>query len=409
MPWLGDIFIPWITSKDTSISRNVIEKNFVDEPPQVFELNNDLESGSYSLILNETIHNRNETFKEQMDSVVSMPSRHGSEFPFSLAGDTGHLVINSSSAAITPSQEIRTGEAELRFLDDSTFRPSFKVEALPESSDFSPTPEESILPLSTDVESVESDTNGSRSPAYTLTSEEGGIDFYTYTSEEMIEYDRNSTDYTVDERTSPVRAFSVEGNYGDNYGDSYGGDKFRVYSSEYPIRYPVLDNGIIQEYASGSSVSIYEYQSASDDWDHIGSVDLGNDIGYLSEGGNYRSQVTFPDNYSSSIFKGFPAVRFSEVSGSTSFTFSARYALDSGTDNGYYYTASDSDGNDLFVLRTSTDGSFAQSDDEIRVEGLSSSLEYDFYVGYIPSSFAVSDLMRFIFNRGEWKRNLVQR
>lgn len=408
MPWLGDIFIPWITDKDTSISRNVIEKNFVGEPPQVFEINNDLESGSYSLVLNETIHERNESFREQMDSVVSMPTRHGAEFPFSLAGDTGHLVVNSASATITPSKEIRTGEAELRFLDDGTFRPSFKVEAVPESSDFSPTPEESVLPLSVDVESVSSDLNGSRSPAYTLTSEDGDIDLYTYADEEVIEYDRNSATYTIDERKGPVRVYDVESGYDSNY-TSYGGEKLRVYSGEVAVDYPLLTNGLIQQFVSDTDSPLYNYDSSSDSWDRFGYVMEGSGTCYLSEEDNYNGEVTSPGDYSSSLLKGLPVVKFSGVSGSSTFTFSSDYSLNSGTDNGYYYSTTDGNSNEIFVLRTSSDGSFAQSNGEIRVENLTSSSEYTFYVGYVPDSMSVSDLARYIFNRGEWKRNLVQR
>lgn len=423
MPWLGDIFIPIVTSKDTSISRNVVEKNFVDEDPQVFELPPDLESGTYSVILNEKIHERGETFREQIDALKSLSSRDASELPFELAGDKGYLVVNASSASIIPSQEIREGEIELRFMEHSSYRPALNVVSEHYSEDFSPTAKESLVALPSSATSVE-DSGGTLSPNYTIPSEEGDLDLYLY-SDNLIEYDHGykilegnyGEDYgasyggigAFDEITSPVRIYAVSGNYGEDYGEKYGGDLSRIYSDEETFNDVVLDNGVLKASSFGDSSALYRYDSANDDWKLFGNVPLKNSDGYTPLFNNYHSSIDFIGDHSLSLFRGYSVARYSDVTDTTEFRFSAKNALSSGTDNGYYYSVTDSAGNDIILVRTSNDGNFRQDSGDIIVENLDSTVEYDFFVGYVPDPIPVSDYARYVFNRGSWRRTLVQR
>lgn len=385
MPWFGDIFIPWVTTKDTSISRDTVEKNFVDAPPQVFELNENLEAGTYTVILNESVHERNESFSEQTDAVNSLPARHVTELPFAVGGDKGHIIVENATTSITPSQQMREGEADIRFLDADSFQPAITVEAYSEG-DFSPTPEESVVP-------IPASATVSQTPQFTLTSADGDIDFYMYSTRENIAYTLPS-DYTSVEQTAPVRL--------------YNSNSERIYSDTRAIGVGVeMDNSIIRA-NYGSSQTNLSYFDGS--WQAIGNVNFTGGTGYAPDFANYETTLEFVNGGdTSTCYKGLPLVEFT-TDGETDFTFTSAESVTTGSSGNHYYSVTmDSSGYELVVIRTSSDGSFTENVDGISVTGLDSSTEYTFFTGIVPSSVAVSDLSRWMVNRGIWRRTMVQK
>lgn len=404
MPYFGDIDIPFFTEKSTSISKDVVEKNFVDEPPQAFELSADLEAGTYTVILHEDFHERNESLGEQKDAVRSMAARHPAEFPLSISGDNGFIIVDAASLSVIPSEEYREAELGIRFMDRDTYRSAIGVESEYTNSEFEPTPKESVLAIPSTSSNVKN-SSGSLTPEFSIETEEGTLDLYQYgDSRETIEFDVGevSSDGRPDEGMSPVRIRDGSGNY-----TSTG--EYRFYSSARYSSDIVIDNGIVRGESDGALSSIFRYHSSSDGWDGIGSVQLSNGVGYPSVQENYGSTFSFVDEYDLTSYRGYSVLKYSGVTGTDTFTFDSNYSLDSGTDNNYYYTAPDSEGNDLLVVRTSTDGSFAQSNGEIRVENLSTTNEYTFFAGFAPSGVTIDDYARYVYNRGSWRRMLVQR
>lgn len=387
MPYFGDIFIPWITSKDTSISRDIAEKNFVDAPPQVFELNENLESGTYTLILNEKVHDRNESFEEQLDAVNSLSATHATELPYAVGGDKGHIVVENATTSITPSNEMREGEVDIRFLEEESFQPAITVEASAIADSFSPTPVESVVP-------IPSGATVSQTPEFTLTSEDGDIDFYSYTGRETIDYTLPS-DYPSVEKTGPVRVYRSDGE--------------RVYSDMRSIDIgSECDNSVVRANFGANNATISYYDSG---WNAIGDVNVEASEGYAPENSNYIAELDMVNsNYTSTVYKGIPLVRF-DVFDTTSFTFTSTESVTTadGSGNEYYSVTMDSSGYEMVVIRTDTDGSFSEGADNISVTGLNSSSDYTFFVGVVPSNVSVSDLSRWMYNRGTWRRTMVQK
>lgn len=420
MPWVGDINLPFITDKNTSVSRDIVEKNFVDEDPQVYELTPNLEAGAYAVVLNEKAHARNETFEEQQNAVESLVYRHSTECPINVPGDTGYLAVEGANTTTIPSKERRDGEITLRFLDDRDFKSAIVTKAVGEGGSFSPTPEESIIALPSSVQNVAIDGDGTVTPTFTLTTSDGDLDFYVYgNTKSTIEYDLPSgSNYTVPERTSPVRIYDDggAGDYGADYGNNYGtvGDldnQRRIYSDLTALTdTAILENGKFAVFPKSDGAELWHW---STNWKNLGTVDVStNSPAYAPETSNYHGIVDFVDAYQVALRRGYTVSRFT-VSGLTEFTFRSEIELNAGTDNSYYYTVSNVDGDEIIIVRTSSDGTFTQDSGFgeylVSVEGLAASTEYDFFIGRIPGSVTASDYARWIYNTGLWKRNLIQR
>jgi hypothetical protein len=383
--WFGDIGTAWITEKSTDLSKEVIEKNFVDAPPQVYELTPNLESGTYSLILNEQYHPRQETFREQRDGVRSMPSRHGTEFPFELAGDKGYVLPESTSVSITPSEEIEEGEVTLRFLEDETYRPAIKTTAFPVSQKFAPTPEESVLP----VPSIAENTPTSD---YTVTGENGDMEYYIYSDTNIFEYDHPSN-HTEIERVNTNRLFDSSDE--------------RVYSDKGVSAGSYVENGLIRGTYNSDNISLEYYDSS---WVSIGDITVPTQAdGYAKENENYELETEWIDSHNSKYYRGYPMVEVT-LDGQTSFDFTSDATIDFIEESAdWYRIVQDANGRHLFVVRESDDGQFNVGTQTISVDNIQSSKEYTFYVGVVPSSFGLVDFARYVYNIGEWRRSFVQR
>jgi len=391
--YFGDVIIPWISDKDTSIERETVEKNFVDSPPQVYELTPSLEAGTYSAVHNETIHPRNESFAEQIDAAQSMPQRHVTEFPFEIAGDTGHVMVGSVTSSTTPSNEMRTSDMELRFLEDSVYQPAFVLEAESFNDTFDSSPIESVVALPDTVENVQDDDSNALTPVYSITGEDGTIDLYKYSTREIISYDRNSTDFASDERVNAVRL--------------YRSDDQRIYSDSRTIDVSsTLENGKIRAVYADTQTNVSVYDTS---WRQIGNINAGADDGYAPTNENYEVEVDFLNSFNSTIYKEHPVIQY-DISGISSFTFMSNEDLTTqDTASSWYRVVSNVSGDDIILVRTSMDGSFNDDISTLEVNSLSTGTEYTFFIGIVPGGATYDEFARYVYNRGIQKRNLVQR
>ena len=390
MPWFGEIFVPWLTDKDTSIDRDTVEKNFVDSPSDVYDLTPSLEAGTYNIILNEKVHEKNESFSEQKDAVLSMPSRHGTEFPFQSASDQGYVVVENASVTTFPSLETREGEIELRYLDKNTFSPAVKVNPVKFDKD----------EFGTDVEPVEtlfalpsSISVSNLTANYTVTSLEGDVDLYVIDSKTVAEYSEDTFDKSTSQNQSICRLFDSGNN--------------RIYSGS-----PVVDNGseldnsLIRSTYNGTE-SVVEFYDGSN-WISIGSTQLPFNEGYAQENENKEVSVRFRNDNESTIYRGISAVEY-KFSGETDFTFDATNSVTEQSLNSFYgHWQDDSTGEDIILVRTSSDGSFFTNSGTFGVNSLTSTKEYTVYLGVVPSSVSVSDYVRYIYNIGNRTNTFVQ-
>ena len=317
--WFGDIGVAFITDKDTDISKNNVDKNFVDNPPVVYGLTSDIESGSYNIGLHEELHPRSETFKEQRDGVRSMVERSAGDLPFDMSGDQGHLVVEGSTTSITPSAEIERASIDIRFLNDSEYQPAFLVKPGPFDGEYEPTPVESLIPIPSEITSVDAD-GVSATSNFTVTTEDGDMEYYKYSSEAVFSYDiPNSIDYTLPERIAPVRVTD---------------DGERIYSTDRLVETtPTLSNGIIEAEYNSTQVDFSVYDSS---WSDIGNVSVSRDEGYPATNTNYKSEVSFLNGYDSTMYRGYPAVQF-DIDGISDFTFNPSPALASQDESTDHY------------------------------------------------------------------------
>jgi hypothetical protein len=383
MPYFGDVMIPWVTDKDTSITKDIVEKNFVDKPPQVYEITPDLESGTYSAILNETVHDKGESFEEQQDAVLSMVSRHGTEFPFDVSGDDGYISVSSATTSIDPRQEIREAEIDIRFLDSDDYNGSIVANPFPYrggSYDSQVEPHESFLAFPSSINVV------GKTPEHTLSASEGDIDLYIISQKEVVEYEENGLD---SQRESICRLFNSKDER--LYSDS------RVVDSN-----STVNNTLLRCTYNSISADIEFYDET---WESVGSVQLPFNQGYASDNTNDNVNIIFRNGNESEVRRGFSFIRFS-FSNESSFDFDSDATLIS--DEDFYAHWEDSSERDIIIVRTSSDGNFYTDASQLGIDSLSSSEEYDVYLAVVPSEIAVDDYARYVYNIGSRRRSFVQ-
>lgn len=393
--WFGDIPISILTDKDTSIEKEVVEKNFVDSPPQVFEVDVGLESGTYNAVHNEKLHPRDEGLDEQIDAVQSMVARHAAELPFELSGDKGHVMIESATSDITPSKEFRESSIDIRFFSETSYKPAFSLSADRHNDSFDTEPLESLLALSGQVENVEDSDGNSVSSEFSLDGESGSFDYYLYDdSREVISYDRNPSDYTSDERINPVRL--------------YNGSDRRIYSDSKALHESSrLENGLVRLSFDSSESYLLIYDD--EDWKEIGNLNFTLEDGYSSENTSHKIDVETVEEHKASLFRGFTVFEL-ELDGVSEFRFDTDDSLSTGdTSNSWYRTVENGDGDEIILIRTSTDGSFDDTDSYLEVGGLTDSDTYTFYLGIVPADVDSEDYARYVYNIGRQNQTMIQR
>lgn len=391
--WFGDIAVGLVVDKDTDISKDVTEKNFVDEPVQVYELTPNLEAGSYSVFVLEETHPRSETLSEQRDAVLSMPERHVSEFPFAVASDEGHVLVEESNLSITPSEMVDEGEIGIRFMSSDNFRPAYILQAESEDGDFSVSPEESVIPVANAAGDVYDESTGNTvSPETpTITTEDGQVNLYKYdSSRNVYSYDRSTSLYGESERVGPVRTYDA-------------GDE-RIYSSLHQVTSgSYMNNGRVEAVFNDSSVTLNEYDGTT--WNKFGDVDTFTyEPAYLSDIGNISSTVTFRNDVDVTMKKALPFVRF-DFSGKTSFEFSPdeSFTVDSTSNKSVVFTDGTS-GRTMALVRNKNDGSLNTTSTTVSWDSLDTSTEYTAFIVLNANTFE-----DYVFALGNRKRSLVEK
>lgn len=390
MPYFGNIFIPWITDKDTSISKDTVEKNFVDEDAQVYELTPDLEAGTYSAILNEAYHDKNESFDVQQDAVMSMVERHGSEFPFSSTGDDGYAVADSSSISIDSRQEIREAELSLRFLQQSDYNPAVRIvpRDLPRS-DFSITPSETLASLPSSI----SNANGLTAD-FTITGEDSDIDLYIISDQTVLKYTQDANDITLSENLNICKSFDDVGN--------------RVYSSNPDLGLgSQLSNGLVRSDTADLSSSFDYYDGT---WTTLGSVEIPCDVGYTSENGNNEIKLNYINGNKQSIYRGFPMFRY-DFTSETDFTFNSNVGVSLVNSDTWYGIWDNANTVTLFSVIDTSGASISTdtTNDNVGWTGLDSAKDYRVYFGVIPPSIPNTDFVRYVYNLGFRSRTFTHK
>jgi len=376
--YFGDIAVSFITEKSTDISKEVVEKNFVDAPPQVFELTPDLESGTYSIVMNENYHPKNENFKEQRDALRSMTFRNSVEYPVEITSDKGHIIPESTSVNITPSEQFEEGEITLRFLDDYQYQPvishkqdkrgDFDVESSP------------IVPIPSIVENVSEDSE------YTISTEEGDMELYA--SDDLISYDLPE-DYAKPEQISPARLSD---------------DDERVYSDKLINTGSVVENGFIKASYDENRVNISYFDSS---WqDDLIEVDISiEDYGYAEVNENYEVKTNWRESYNSSLYRGLPLIEFN-IDAIESFDLSTSSPSEV-TEEDYYYVIEE-DEYEIILVRLDDEGDFYIDGEDFGVENLDFD-EYVYKIGIVPDTISREDFVKYIYNYQRPRRTFQQR
>jgi hypothetical protein len=372
----GEIDIPIITSKDTSVSKNVTEKNFVDELPRVYELTEDLESGTYSIVLNKELHPADSPLKVQRDSVISMPEYHPAELPFDDGNDSGFVLVESASTDITSSQEIDRGELSIRFMEESEYTPAVRTQAVPASDDFSisSSTAQGIFGVPTSVS-----LNGTPTSLGTITSPNADIDLYSYDSS-LNNWQYSSSNYVATTKQSAVTTIST------------GLVAEKMFSSAFSKKEPFLhQNGLMRSRISSDYLLDY-YDGSS--WNSgIASVnfDSQSNRGFVENPGSRTQSLNIPkSNLKVSSWKGLPAQKLT-FSGKSSVTLDVLNGINSSNLYSYYVAWNDGTFDYVFV-RYSDSGYFSVSsaNDIVEWKGLDSSKEYEFVFGKVPSTQELS-------------------
>jgi len=179
----------------------------------------------------------------------------------------------------------------------------------------------------------------------------------------------------------------------------------RVYSDSKVIDSgSVLTNSLIRSTYTQSESEIEFYDGS---WSTVGSVQIPFGTGYTPENINREIQLDFINDNKSQINRGFSVIKYT-FDGETQFTFSTIDSVSLISDEDYYAHWEDGSGRDIIVVRTSSDGSFYTDTSELGVENLTSSTEYEIFVGVVPSAFTVDDYARYVYNIGNRRNTFVQ-
>lgn len=410
MPYFGDIFVPWITETDTSITKNTVEKNFVDEAPEVFEITTNLESGSYSLIFNEDQHPRQESFTEQKDAVRSMPTRHGTEFPVEFAGNKGYVVVNGSTVNTTPSEEIQEGEINILFLDEEDYKAAFKVRSFSAKDPFdTPDPDsdyQGILALPQEAQNVTSDFG--ISPDFSIEGEDGVMGFYDYERfQQTISYDPPSDDFTALPRINPCRITDSSGN--------------RVYSDKAIQSGSVISNGVARVERTISDNFAFEFYHGGD-WiliDELVDDIFNSEYGYASINENMEVVVDWTEQVSVRMLRGHPMFElqltgsFVEKPESNFISFFYGDTLideNVGDDENQYIVVEDNDTGLQAFITAFNDINLSWNDGEFTISGrFDEDVDYSFHIGIIPPEVNYLTYIDRLYNLGSYQKTFVEK
>jgi hypothetical protein len=382
MVWIGDIDVPIISSQNSDLILETIDKDFVDNPPQSYKLYSNLEAGTYSFLLVEETHARSHSLQEQRDAMLGMVERHGTEFPINYRSDTGFLIANSLDLFETSSELYDEAEMDVRFMPYDDYKAGLITNAENHSTDFTVT-EESLFAVDSSVNVYK---NGSLKSGYaTITTDDGDVDYYWYSDDTLgLEIDPFDSEY---ERVGLCRLFSSG----------------RIYSTRKPIGEFVLNNSIVKaDFANNESV-ISAFDS---NWSEIATVPFAHTDGYVEKNTNDSIICHSTTDESASIYRAIPAVEYGIKNRSK---FEVQFTTNSvvSQDN-HYIAVSDDSGNEIIVVKGEDVGSdFQVNSDSITVDSIGNE-ETTYFVGFVPSELTAEEVARASFSRGNLRRTFLK-
>lgn len=116
--FIGDVEIPLLVSKEVSVERDTIIKEFVRADPEFSQDSPALESGSYSAFLNKENHSEGKTLEEQIASVRELLEHKPHQNEISYADGRAYVVVNSVGDVIDVDKEIKEVELEIIVMED---------------------------------------------------------------------------------------------------------------------------------------------------------------------------------------------------------------------------------------------------------------------------------------------------
>lgn len=405
--WFGDIGIPWIISRDTSISKETIEKNFARQPPYIFEKDPETESGSYTAILNKEAHEEDWDLNKQEDAVLSMAGRNPVELPFQVSNTRGHIYVTNSSVSRRLSSDDYTDiSLDVKFYPDE-FYPAFRLKSK-EISRKGHTDYRSAVPISSAAGDVVDSSGDVLSPEFSIPSHTGDIDFYEYT-DDVYTYERNDSEYHLDEYIGTVnvrdRRFDQErqmrsllGISGSIENDIYRADITPPGGGDYHIETYFREDGGI--------------------WRHSGEIEYDNPGSlFILDYSNYSSTISSPDFDNVRdirMFKGYPMVSLSaESEMSTSYYMEGATEVSSGDAPETQYVVMGHPERDfkLIAISGNPDIPIETSGDlslEYDSSNATDSTNFEVFFGVLPDGVDSEKYADYVINISEWKRTLVK-
>lgn len=380
MTWFGDVDVPILSDKGTAVTIETINTNFVDNPPQSFKLYSTLEQGSYTVFLNQELHERSETLSEQRDALLGMVERHGTEFPVNDSTSEGFVVVDTADIFDTPSQMFDECEIELRYMPYNKYKSAVVCNANAKTNDFDVT-ESGLFATPSFVDVQKNGTN--TSPQYSIDYSGLIVDYYEYSDSDIISWNQNNLDSTV-ERDIPVRLYSPH----------------RIYSVEKNIDNAEINNQIVSVELLPSTNN----SKISDNSSVFAEVGYQHSEGYIEENTNDVVSVVSINNEKITAYRGYPFIEY-EVEDRADFFVD----VDSPsivTQQDYYIVVQDSSGRDVFIVRTTDEGAFTVDSQGVTVP--SDGTQSSFFVGYVPNGLSSQEIAQSAYTRGSWRRTFVR-
>lgn len=115
---VGNKEIPLLVSKSTSVSRDTIVKDFVEQDSELFQDNRSFESGTYSAFLNPDNHSQGKSIEKQMEDVRTILDRTAESNDIEYTDGTAYLAVQSISDVIDVNPNLREVELDVIVLED---------------------------------------------------------------------------------------------------------------------------------------------------------------------------------------------------------------------------------------------------------------------------------------------------
>lgn len=115
---IGDAEIPLLVSKDTSVERETVVKNFFKDTSEFFQESSDFESGTYSAFLKQDEHSKGKTVEEQVNDVYQLLQNNPAQNTVDFIDGKGHIAVQSVSDTIDIQGDVREVELDIIFLEE---------------------------------------------------------------------------------------------------------------------------------------------------------------------------------------------------------------------------------------------------------------------------------------------------